>query len=89
MSILDPITQDEQAEFFKQCFSKFSTEVAAKLANEANLIFERPQELWPSQKIVVEYCGKRHFYPVTSDTAKSLAAAADTLVYEYTIGGKF
>lgn len=86
MSILDPVTNEEQAEFFKQCFSKFSSKFAEDMADEACLIFERPSECWPSEKIIVEYRGKRHFYPTSAEIGKSLAAAADTLVYEYTVG---
>ena len=91
MSILDQRTHEEQAEFFMQCFSKFSTPVADDMANSAKLIFERPAEWWPAEKIVIEYDGKLHFYPVRDDgdKAKSIAAAVDTLVYEYVLGGNF
>lgn len=92
MNLLDPRTEVEQQEFFKLCFSKFRDAVAGDMADKAQLIFERPAEgWWPAEKIVIEYDGKLHFYPVRDDgdKAKSIAAAVDTLVYEYVLGGNF
>lgn len=92
MTMLEPKTKDELQEFLRLSFLKYSSPEAAKMEKKARLIFERPAEgWWPAEKIVIEYDGKLHFYPVRDDgdNAKSIAAAVDTLVYEYEMGRRF
>ncbi len=79
-------TEEEQQWFFSECFTNYGRAVTEDMAENAKLIFERQQPWLGGEKIIVEYRGKRHYYPAGSDIAKSLDAAADTLVYEYVFG---
>lgn len=89
MSIGEPQTEEELQRFFSLCFTNYGHTVAEDMAENAKLIFERPPYTWlGGQKIIVEYQGKRHFYPATDNMTRSLDEAADTLVYEYVMGGK-
>ena len=91
LDILNPKTEEEQAEFFRLSFSRYGGDWE-KVAAEARLIFERPVRCWPSKKIVVEYKGKRRYYPARNDDSeicRSLVDASDTLMYEIKAGGKF
>lgn len=91
MTMLEPRTKDELQEFLRLSFLKYSSPEAVKMEKKARLIFDRPAEVWTSEKIVIEYQGKLHFYPVSDDgdKAKSIATAVDTLVYEYSVGRYF
>lgn len=91
MTMLEPKTTEELQEFFRLSFLKYSSPEAAKMEKKARLIFERPAEVWTSEKIVIEYENRMHFYPVSDDgdKAKSIATAVDTLVYQYTVGRHF
>lgn len=91
MTMLEPKTKDELQEFLRLSFLKYSSPEAAKMEKKARLIFERPAEVWTSEKIVIEYEGKLHFFSMTDDgdKARSIAAAVDTLVYGYEIGRRF
>lgn len=90
MDILNPKSETEQAEFFRLSFSRYGGDWE-KVAAEAKLIFDRPAICWPSKKVIVEYKGKRRYYPARNDDSeiwRSLADAADTLMYELKAGGK-
>lgn len=83
-------TEEEQQWFFSECFTNYGRAIPEDMAANARLIFARPPYSWlGGQKIIVEYKGKRHFYPASADLAKSLDEAADTLVYEYVFRGTF
>ena len=84
LDIWDPATEAEQQEFFRLAFSRYG-KVGEKLAERAKLIFKRPAEFWPSEKIIVEIDGKRRFYPTHDDIGRDLAEVADTLAYEFSM----
>ena len=89
--IVDFENEDMQKKLFRECFKNYSHAVAEDMAENATLVFYRPPEVWTSRKIVVMYKNRLHFYPVRDDgeMSKSIISAVDTMVYEYTMGGKF
>lgn len=80
MDILHPETEEEQREFFRRSFSQFGDDWE-KIANKATLIFERAA-WWPLKMIVVEYNGRRRYYPASDNIGRSLANASSCLMYE-------
>ena len=89
--IVDFEKDDMQKKLFSECLKNYNHAIAEDMAANAKLVFTRPYEVWTSKKIVVNYKGRLHFYPVRDDgdMAKSIIAAADTLVYEYVVGSEF
>ena len=89
--IVDFENEDMQKKLFRECFKNYSHAVVEDIAENATLIFYRPEEMWSSRKIVVNYKERLHFFPVRDDgdMAKSIIAAVDTLVYEHVLGRKF
>ena len=87
MDILNPQTEEEQREFFRRSFSRFGDDWE-KIANKATLIFDRPV-WWPVEIIVVEYEGRRRYYPARAEIGRGLADASSCLMYEITEGDKY
>lgn len=89
MDVMTLATEEDQVEFFRQSFSRFWEPEAKEAAKRAKLIFTRPCEGWPSQKVVVEFEGRRRYYPAGANIGRALADASDTLMFEILMGGKF
>ncbi len=89
--IVDFENEEMQKKLFRECLKNYSHAVVEDMTENATLVFYRPAGAWASRKIVVTYKDRLHFYPVRDDgdMAKSIMAAADTMVYEYVVGREF